>query len=125
MFDPTLTDVAKRLVAHCQAETEAQGLDELYAPDAVSMEACAMSGGPREFAGLEAIKGKHAWWAEAMEVHSASAEGPFLYEPDRFGVIFEADVTDRKTGERTQMKELGVYTVADGKIVREEFFYAA
>ena len=42
---------------------------------------------------------------------------------DRFALIFDMDVTNRETGQRMQMREVGLYTVADGKIVREEFFY--
>ena len=58
-----------------------------------------------------------------MEVHSGSVEGQYLHGANRFAVIFEIDATDKSTNERTQMKELGVYTVRDAKIVREEFFY--
>ncbi|MEO0363498.1 MAG: SnoaL-like domain-containing protein, partial [Pseudomonadota bacterium] len=69
-------------------------------------------------------RGKHAWWDGAMEVHDAKVEGPFLHGDDRFGMIFEMDVTEKSSGQRSQMKELGVYTVdGEGKIVREEFFY--
>ena len=59
-----------------------------------------------------------------MEVHDAKVEGPFLHGEDRFGMIFEMDVTEKASGQRSQMKELGVYTVdGAGKIIREEFFY--
>ena len=67
---------AEKLVAHCRAGTERQGLKELYAPDAVSVEATAMPGsGSAETLGVPGIKGKHDWWDSTMEVHSASAEG--------------------------------------------------
>ena len=33
----------------------------------------------------------------------------------------DADVTDKKSKERRKLSEVGVYTVKDGKIVREEF----
>jgi hypothetical protein len=36
-------------------------------------------------------------------------------------VQYDADVSDKKTKERRKMSEVGVYTVKDGKIVREEF----
>jgi hypothetical protein len=115
---------AEKLVAHCRAHTEAQGLDELYDPGAVSVEAVAMPGGGRETRGVAAIKGKHEWWNAAMEVHAASVEGPYLHGEDRFAVIFGFDATDRKTGDRTKMQEVAIYSVdGDGKIVREEFFY--
>ena len=35
------------------------------------------------------------------------------------------DVTPKMTGQRVSMVEVGVYTVEDGKIVREEFYYNA
>jgi ketosteroid isomerase-like protein len=124
MFPDTLAAVANQLVAWCREDNTKACLDNLYAPDAVSVEAAAMpESAGREVAGVEAIRAKHDWWYDAMEVHGSSVEGPFLHGDDRFGVIFEADATNRHTGERTRMKELAIYTVKDGKIVREEFYY--
>ena len=92
--------------------------------EAVSVEAVQGPGAERrETKGRDAIKGKHDWWYSAMEEHDSTVDGPYMHGDDRFAVIFEMDVTDRASGERTQMKEVGVYTVVDGKIVREEFFY--
>lgn len=126
MFPEELTRVATELVAGCRENRAAENLETLYAADAVSVEALAMPGSEdAEAKGLEAIRAKHAWWEGAMEVHSMSADGPYLHGDDRFGVIFQADVTERESGKRTQMKELGIYTVAGGKIVREEFYYSA
>ena len=116
--------VAETLVKYCQNGETHKGLNELYANNAVSVEAFPMPGADSaETAGLDGIRGKHDWWYGAHEVHSSSAEGPYLHGPDRFGIIFEMDVTNKETKERIQMKELGLYTVKDGKIVREEFFY--
>ncbi len=121
----SLKDIAEALVAHCREGTEAEGLRTLYHPDAVSVEAAAMPGADgREASGLDAIRAKHDWWASAMEVHSASTSEPFLHGEDRFALIFEVDATERASGQRRQMREVAVYTVADGQIVREEFFYA-
>jgi hypothetical protein len=36
-------------------------------------------------------------------------------------VQYDADVTDKNSKERRKLSEVGVYTVKDGKIVREEF----
>lgn len=122
---PSTKQVGEQLVAHCRGHTEAEGLKTLYAADAVSVEAADMGGQGREARGLEAIQGKHAWWNSTHEVHDAKVEGPFMHGDDRFGVIFEFEVSNKQTGERMpRMKELGVYHVADGKIVREEFFYS-
>ena len=123
MFPETLTDVATKLAEYCNSRQEVKALDTLYDEACVSVEALAMGEAGREAAGLEAIRGKHDWWFGAHEVHSANADGPFMAGEDRFALIFDMDVTNRETGQRMQMREVGLYTVADGKIVREEFFY--
>ncbi len=46
-----------------------------------------------------------------------------MHGDDRFAVIFEASGKEKATGKPFSMKEVAVYHVADGKIVREEFFY--
>ena len=120
----TIQQIGEQLVTYCRAGDTATGLDTLYAADAVSVEAAANpETGSAVTEGLDGIRGKHAWWDENFEVHSASVDGPFPHGDDRFGVIFELDATEKATGKRNAMKELAIYHVADGKIVREEFFY--
>lgn len=118
-----LKELAERTVEANRSGEARALLDEIYAEDAVSVEAQAMPGASAEFTGLEAIGGKYDWWEGAHEVHSLEVEGPFLHGDDRFGVIYGIDVTNKESGERSQMRELGIYTVANGKIVREEFYY--
>jgi hypothetical protein len=120
-----LRTTAERLVAHCRAGTEAQGLAELYDPDCVSVEAMPMPGSDSaEARGIDAIRGKHAWWNANFEVTGGQIEGPFLHGQDRFAVIFAMDTVNRTNGEKGSMKEVAIYSVNDGgRIVREEFFY--
>ena len=117
---------AEKLVKYCREKKTEKGLKELYDPAAISVEATPMPGsGSAETAGLEAIKGKHAWWNSTFEVTKEVVEGPYMHGQDRFGVIFEFDATNKQSGERMQIKELAIYTTNDkGKIVREEFYYA-
>ena len=119
----TTQDIGNELVAFCRADDTATGLKTLYAPDAVSVEAFMPDGGDRETKGIEGIAGKHDWWEANFEVHSAQVDGPYPSGDDRFAVIFEIDSTHRQSGQRSQMKEIGLYHVSGGKIVREEFFY--
>lgn len=67
-------------------------------------------------------KAKGEWWIANHEAHSASVTGPWPHG-DRFVVGFQYDVTNKPSGKRMKMDEVGLYTVRDGKIVREEFFY--
>ena len=123
MFSDELMAVAKRYVAMCNSDEERQVLEELYADDAQSVEALAMGENGAVADGKAAIQAKQDWWWGAHEVHSSKVTGPFFHGEDQFGVIFEADITTKETGERTTMKELGVLTVKDGKIVREAYYY--
>ncbi|MEO0399389.1 MAG: SnoaL-like domain-containing protein [Pseudomonadota bacterium] len=126
MFDEKLIQIGNDLVAYNNADQSRKALDELYDENAVSVEAAAAPDTPgREVKGLANIHGKHDWWDSAHDVHSSKAEGPFFHGDDRIGVIFELDATTRETGERFQMRELAVYHVQNGKIVREEFYYPA
>ena len=118
----TLKEIADELVAGCRENRAKENLDRLYAPDAVSVEAMDMGGGT-DTVGIAGIKGKHDWWEANHITHAAKVDGPFPNGADRFAVVFDIDMTTKETGQRGQMQEVAVYTVAGGKIVREEFFY--
>ncbi len=117
-----LREIATELVAGCREGREIENLTRLYAPDAASVEAQSATGS-RETVGLDGIRGKHAWFGQTYEIVASRVEGPFLHGEDRFAVIFEIEARERGTGEAMQMKEVAVYHVAGGRIVREEFFY--
>jgi hypothetical protein len=120
-----LMAIGKKLIDHCNKGTEREGVGLLYDENAVSVEAAPMPGqDSAEAKGREAILAKHDWWENNHEVHSSDVEGPFVHLPDRFSLIFTMDVSDRNTGERTQMRDIGTYHVNQaGKIIREEFAY--
>jgi ketosteroid isomerase-like protein len=116
-------EIAKRYVELCQAGKNEVCLDELFAKDAVSVEAAAMPGMDRVVKGLDAIRAKSKVWSENHVVHSAEAIGPFPNE-NRFAVRFTFDVTNKPSGRRMKMDEIGLFTIENGKIAREEFFYS-
>ena len=114
-------DIANKLVELCRQGNN-QDAKSMYAADAVSVEAFAMPGMEREAKGLAAIQAKGEWWRANHEIHSANVTGPWPHG-DRFIVGFQYDVTNKPSGQRIKMDEVGLYTIANGKIVREEFFY--
>jgi|TARA_R110002072_G_scaffold65811_1_gene162399 ketosteroid isomerase-like protein len=117
-----LKKIAEELVAGCREGRATENLDKLYAEDAVSVEAVDQGNG-RETRGLDGIKGKHAWWENAMEVIEAKVSDPMLHGDDRFAVTFEMQGREKESGKVFDMKEVAIYHVANGKIAREEFFY--
>lgn len=73
--------------------------------------------------GLPAVEAKNAEWMSQHTVHGGSAEGPYVGSTG-FSVKLRMDVEVKATGARRVMEEIGVYTVKNGKIVREEFMYS-
>jgi hypothetical protein len=120
----TLT-VGKKLVELCSEGKNMEALDTLYSHHIVSVEVAGGPEMPARMEGIEAIKGKATWWEANHEVHHAGAEGPYPHG-DRFIVHFKYDVTAKSgpmAGKRFVMDEAALYTVKDGKITHEEFFY--
>jgi hypothetical protein len=121
----TLEEIANELVSGCKEGREKENLHKLYAPDAVSVEGADMGGQGQAVTGVEAILGKHHWWESAHEMHGGAIEGPFTMQPDKFAVIFDLDVTNKESGQRTKGREIAIYHVKGDKIVKEEFFYGS
>lgn len=115
-------EVADKLVQMCKQGKFEEAVAALYSPNIVSVEAGAPPGQSRETKGLEGVKAKGKWWTENHEVHSATVEGP-LVAGSHFAVTFKLDTTFKPEKRRFTMEEVGIYQVADGKVVREEFFY--
>ena len=126
MSDPTTPalEIGTALVRLANEGKDSEVVDRYYDEKIVSIEGSGSEEMPARIEGIEAIRGKHAWWYENNDVHSTKATGPFCgHRDDQFVVEFEMDVTDKASGERVQMKEVGLYTVANGKIVQEEYLY--
>ena len=117
--------IGKKLVEVCRANRN-EDARALYSAEAVSVEATGSEEMPAVMKGVEAIRGKGRWWLDNNEVHRAEVKGPFPNE-NRFAVIFDFEFTPKagpRAGQRTRMEEVALYTVENGKIVREEFFYS-
>ncbi len=119
----TLQEIANELVAGCRENRESANLSRLYSEQAVSVEAQDQNGMGRETEGLAGIKGKHEWWEANMEVSNATVSDPMLHGDDRFAVIFEVQGREKASGTAFDMREVAVYHVKEGKIMREEFYY--
>ncbi len=115
-----IAEIAKEFTDLLKSGQHQEAAARFNAPDCVSVEA--MDGPMARIQGAEAIKAKAEWWYANHEVHAAQSFGPYV-NGDQFIVRFTLDVTPKATGQRMQMEEAGLYTVRDGKIVEERFFY--
>ena len=120
-------EIGRKLVDYCRDGLNLDAISSLYSKDIVSVEAMASPTGdfPQEVSGIEKVIDKNKRWYDNNEVHHATAEGPFPNK-DRFAVIFHYETSAKSgpmKGKRLKFDEVALYTVKNGKIVREEFFY--
>lgn len=118
-------EVGRKLVDLCREGKNLQAVDTLYSPTIVSVEAFDDGTMPRQMEGIDAIREKNRWWLDNHEIHRMQIDGPYPHD-DRFIVRMTIDATPKAgpmTGKRMTFEEAGLYTVKDGKIVREEYFY--
>lgn len=120
----TTLEIGQELVKLSNSGQSLDAVDKHYGKDIVSIEGTASDALPQRMEGFDAVRGKSVWWLDNHEVHASSSTGPFYgHRDDQFVVFFEMDVTFKPSGERSQLSEVGIYTVTDGKITQEEFLY--
>jgi ketosteroid isomerase-like protein len=111
--------VAEEFTALCKAGKLEEAGERFWADDVVSLEPT--PGDMQRVEGKQGVRAKGEWWTRNNEVHGFTTEGPQV-NGDQFVLSFGMDVTPTG-GERMQMDEIALYTVRDGRIVEERFFY--
>ena len=108
--------LARRIVELTLANDD-EGCFALYAPDVESIEA-----GQPPMRGIDAIRQKFAGWRNMV---SEARFEPRRVCVDGNSIVIEwmGDVTLAGSGKRTQLHEVAIHEVRDGKIAREAFFY--
>jgi hypothetical protein len=117
--------VGKKLVELCKQGKNLEAVEALYASDVVSQEVHGTPDFPARMTGIDACRKKNQWWIDNHTIHAAEVKGPYPHG-DRFIVWMRYDVTSKVgpyAGKRMAVEEAGLYTVKNGKIVQEEFFY--
>ena len=116
----TTEQIASRITELCSQGQFETAQTELFAEDAISIEAFETADFPKETVGLEAIIAKgHHFNSMVEEMHGGSVSEP-LIAGNSFAVLMTMDMT-MKGKERMSMTELCVYQIKDGKIISESF----
>ena len=115
--------VAEKYMELCGKGKHFDFMRTFYAPEMVSVE-----GDGREFVGKEKVIHKSEVFQGNNAIQSQDLRGPFFCgdanaNSGRFGVYSSIDFTPKAGGERQTHEEVGLYTVTNDKITREEFFY--
>ncbi len=116
----SVRSVAERFVELCRAGKNFDVMRTMYDPNIVSVE-----GDGKETKGQGPVIKKSEHWVSDKTLHGETVLGPFYNSanPDQFVVYIAIDVTRKGTGERVTIDEVGVYTVKNDLITREQFFY--
>jgi hypothetical protein len=114
----SIQKVATRFVDLCNQGKNFDVMRAMYAPGIVSVE-----GDGAETAGQAAVIHKSELWQGNNEIHSERVRGPYYSGRSQFAVHYTFEVTRKATGKRETLEEVGLYTVENDKITREQFFY--
>ena len=114
----SLQTIAREFVELCNQGKNFDVMHTMYAPDIVSVE-----GDGAETVGQTPVIHKSEVWQANNTIHGETVRGPFFNGRNQFAVHFTFEVTPKATGRRITLEEVGVYTVEDDKITREQFFY--
>ena len=122
----SLQTLAHEFVDLCNQGKNFDVMEQMYAPDIVSVEA---SG--EQVAGKRPVIDKSRKWGASNTINSEKVRGPFLdgtngagdRSSGQFAVHYTFDVTPKSTGQRVTLEEVGLYTVKNDQITREQFYY--
>lgn len=116
---PGPAQIGAEIVAAFNQGTGDEVAQKYWSPQVVSCEGVGVG---MQWGGKEAVLAKNADWMSKHTLMGGAAEGPFVGSTG-FAIKFNIHVKVNETGQEIHMNEVGVYTVQDGKIVREEFMY--
>jgi SnoaL-like domain len=115
----TPLEVAQEVADLIRSGASGEVEEKYHAAGIESVEGVGMS---MAWSGKKAVLAKYRGWEADHEIHSMNVEGPWVGATG-FALRFSLDATQKSTGQRNQMEEIAVYTVKNGKIVREEFHF--
>ena len=113
----SLQTIAGQFVELCNQGKNFDVMQTMYAPDIVSVEP-----NGEETSGRTPVIQKSERFQAQNPISGEKVRGPFFNSPNQFAVHFTFEVTPKATGQRITVEEVGVYTVKDNQITREQFF---
>jgi SnoaL-like domain len=77
---------------------------------------------PAEVSGIEAARAKNARWFGTRHIHDLSIDGPFV-TGNQFALFLDMMIVGQASGGDQPFTEIAVFTVRDGRICEERYFY--
>ena len=120
---PTADDVARDFTAMLRlGQFEAAG-EAYWADDVTSVEPMDLPGGfPAKVTGIAATRSKCNARFNAARIDELSIDGPFV-TGDQFALFIDMMIAGRAGEEARPFSEIALYTIRDGRISEERYFY--
>ena len=100
-----------------------EAAEKYWSTDIASIEPVDLSDGtPAIVRGLSAAREKLTRRLAQNTIEDIAIDGPFI-TGNRFALFIDMQIVDRATGMRQPFSEIAIFTVRDGKIAEERFFY--
>lgn len=75
-----------------------------------------------EVSGIDAALAKTIRWFGSRHVHDLSIDGPFV-TGNQFALFLDMMIAGQPSGADQPFTEIAIFTVRDGRIIEERFFY--
>lgn len=113
-------EIAHDFVALLKARTPDQQIwDKWWNNEQIA----SIEGDGSTWTGRSALDAKMQAWEAENDVQGFEVKGPFVGATG-FAMHYEVKIKNKNSGEIMEMTEVAVYTVENGKVIREEFMYS-
>lgn len=120
---PDIADIAKEYAAMLAAGEALAAAQRFWAEDITCLAPDQQpSSQPVLATGKAAALARLALWLDSNAAGDVLIDGPFV-TGDQFALFIDMEITRRATGARQPFSEIATYTVRDGQIIEERFFY--
>ena len=118
-----IEELADDFLSLIQSGQAVAAAEKYWAIDIVSIEPeDTTEHAPAIVAGFDAARKKLTGWLGHSAMEDISIDGPFI-TGNRFALFIDMLIKRRATGQREPFSEIAIYTVRDGKIIEERYFY--
>lgn len=119
----SITDVAHDFTAMLRQGQFMAARERFWAADVRSIEPHDLPGGiSADVSGIEAARAKTAHWFGSRCIHDLSIDGPFV-TGNQFALFLDMMIAGQPSGADQPFTEIAIFTVRDGQISEERYFY--
>ncbi|VAW03693.1 hypothetical protein MNBD_ALPHA04-2180 [hydrothermal vent metagenome] len=119
----SLVEIADDFTALIAAGKPQDAAEKYWATDIVCIEPDdTTEHAPAIVTGFDEAHGKLTSWLGHSAMEELSIDGPFI-TGNRFALFIDMLIKRRATGRCEPFSEIAIYTVRDGKIIEERYFY--